>query len=208
MAERQPLEQQRPTGAAEVLLCTSEGRLLEGLVTNLFIVAAREGAEAAAGSTAEGNSGEGCAAGRGAGSGGAPGDGGGSGSTAGAAAGGFRRLEVWTASPAEGVVWGTARARVLQACRRLGLAVREEAPSCGARAAWREAFLTNSLRLVQPLHTLACPAGNAAGLPPWELHLPAAPGPVTRALHQELLRLLPTVDVADLAAQPGSAPSP
>lgn len=198
MAERQPLEQQRPTGAAEVLLCTNDGRLLEGLVTNLFIVATRE---AAAGGSEEGGGSDACAAASGSSDGS-------SGSAAGAPAGGFGGLEVWTASPAEGVVWGTARARVLQACRRLGLAVREEAPSCGAKAAWREAFLTNSLRLVQPLHTLACGAGNAAGLPPWELHLPEAPGPVARAVREELLRLLPAVDVQELTAQPGSPPSP
>jgi len=72
-----------------------------------------------------------------------------------------------------------------------------------SRHAWREAFLTNSLRLVQPLHTLACPAGNAAAVQPWELHLPAAPGPVTLALRQEMLRLLPAVDVEEL---PGAAP--
>lgn len=208
MAERQPLERQRPDGAAEVLLCTPDGRLLEGLVTNLFIVAAA--AEAAESSLAKGSS---CskshdASGTAGSSSSSSKVGGGKGGTAAATAaaasqpGGFAGLEVWTASPAEGVVWGTARARVLEACSRLGLVVREEAPSMGSRAAWREAFLTNSLRLVQPLATLACPAGNAAAVPPWQLDLPAAPGPVTQAVRRELLRLLPAVDVDDLPAAP------
>ena len=162
MAERQPLEQQRPSGAAEVLLSTEDGRLLEGLVTNLFVVTHSS-------------------------SPGAAGSGGGDGSPV-----------VWTAGMREGVVWGTARARVLEACRQLGIAVREEAPSSSGRAAWREAFLTNSLRRVQPLHTISCGAGNVWGHDAWEVRFPAAPGPVTAALRAAMLALLPTHDAAAL----------
>lgn len=168
MAERRPLDQQKPAGAAEVLLCTQDGRLLEGLVTNLFVVTA--------GDSSGGDSG--C-------------DSSGSGSPA---------VTVWTAGMGDGVVWGTARERVLQACRRLGLAVREEAPGIAGRAAWREAFLTNSLRLVQPLSSIACGAGNVWGHEPWGLALPAAPGPTTAAVRAALLELLPAVDAASLAA--------
>jgi branched-subunit amino acid aminotransferase/4-amino-4-deoxychorismate lyase len=39
VAQRQQLEALRPPGAAEVLLCTQDGRLLEGLVTNVYIIA-------------------------------------------------------------------------------------------------------------------------------------------------------------------------
>lgn len=46
-------------------------------------------------------------------------------------------------APADGVVWGSMRQRVLQACHDLGVAVREESPSVLDRQAWREAFLTN-----------------------------------------------------------------
>lgn len=41
VAQRQSLEALRPEGAVDVLLCTSGGQLLEGLVTNVFVV--REG---------------------------------------------------------------------------------------------------------------------------------------------------------------------
>ena len=160
MAERQPLEQQRPSGAAEVLLSTEDGRLLEGLVTNLFVVTESSAPDAAGSSD------------------GSP--------------------VVWTAGVREGVVWGTARARVLEACRQLGIAVREEAPSSSGRLAWREAFLTNSLRRVQPLHTISCGAGNVWGHAAWEVRFPAAPGPVTAALRAAMLALLPTCDAADL----------
>lgn len=39
VTERAPLEQLQPVGAAEVVRCTEEGELLEGLVTNFFVVA-------------------------------------------------------------------------------------------------------------------------------------------------------------------------
>lgn len=178
MAERQPLERLRPPGTADVLLCSSDGRLLEGLVTNLFVVTieggSSRGAEPGSSSNGTGNS---------------------AGGSSGALPPG---AVVWTAGVGEGVVWGTARARVLEACRQLGLAVREEAPSAGGRATWREAFLTNSVRLVQPLRAVECGAGNVWGAAPWRVELPAAPGPVTAALHSALLRLLPTTAVEQL----------
>jgi branched-subunit amino acid aminotransferase/4-amino-4-deoxychorismate lyase len=43
--ERMPLEQARPADAAEVLLCTTSGRLQEGLVSNLFVVMCDGGAQ-------------------------------------------------------------------------------------------------------------------------------------------------------------------
>jgi branched-subunit amino acid aminotransferase/4-amino-4-deoxychorismate lyase len=105
---------------------------------------------------------------------------------------------VWTAGISEGVVWGTARARVLEACRRLGYALREEAPAAAARHTWREAFLTNSLRLVQPLRRISCGAANVWGLPPWELELSTVPGPVTVTLAAALAAVLPACPVAEL----------
>lgn len=39
VAQRRRLEEAKPEGAAEVLLSTQDGLLLEGLITNLFIVA-------------------------------------------------------------------------------------------------------------------------------------------------------------------------
>lgn len=190
VAERRPLEALRPPGAGEVLLCSQHGRLLEGLVTNLFVVAPASLGSAAGSGGASGTSGDG--------------EHGGQASTAvgGASAATFdpSALVVYTAGMADGVVWGTARARVLQACRRLGLAVREEAPDPRLRASWSEAFLTNSLRLVQPLACIACGAANVWGLPPWELRLPQAPGPVTVAVRAALEALQACVCAAELGA--------
>jgi hypothetical protein len=41
VAERAPFERLMPPDAAEVVLCTANGELLEGLVTNLFVVAGK-----------------------------------------------------------------------------------------------------------------------------------------------------------------------
>ncbi len=38
MLDRAPYEMLKPPGAAEVVLCTACGSLLEGLVTNVFVV--------------------------------------------------------------------------------------------------------------------------------------------------------------------------
>ncbi|KAL4458562.1 hypothetical protein ABPG75_013427 [Micractinium tetrahymenae] len=193
VADRQPLEQLRDAagGAAsdEVLLCTADGRLLEGLVTNFFAVtceAASHGAseEAAAAGVEERRGGD--AAAPSWSGGGCPG-------TPEPAA-----VTVWTAGVGDGVVWGTVRARVLQACRTLGYAVREEAPSAQSRHAWSEAFITNALRLVQPLRRVSCSEANVWGLPPWEVELPSAPGPVTAALAAVLASTLPTCPAHDL----------
>lgn len=154
VAERQSLEQQKGE-AVEVLLSAQDGRVLEGLVTNLFVVT------------------------------------GGSGSSDGPPV-------VWTAGMQDGVVWGTVRAAVLEACSQLGIEVREEAPSMDGRHVWREAFVTNGLRLVQPLRTISCGAGNVWGHPPWTLDLPHVPGPVTTALSAAVLARLPAVHPRDL----------
>lgn len=183
MAQRAPLELLRPPGAAEVLLCTAEGRLLEGLVTNLFVVVADEAASASrsAEGGSEGNALTSVIVGGGA-----------------AASAAAPRLTVWMAGTHDGVVWGTARVHVLEACRRLGYDTREEAPDAAHRHSWREAFLTNSLRLVQPLHSVACGAANVWGLPPWEVRFDAAPGPVTAALAAAVTAALPTCRATDL----------
>lgn len=52
-------------------------------------------------------------------------------------------LVVLTAGTGEGVVWGTVRHRVLEACASLGLPLLERAPAAADRSTWREAFLTN-----------------------------------------------------------------
>eukprot|EP00887_Chlorella_sp_A99_P006386 scaffold3.g6386.t1 len=203
--QRQRLETLRPEGAAEVLLCSQDGRLLEGLVTSVYVVAEEaedQGAAAAgpaAGAAAISNGSPPGPAERA-----APPEQAAAAAAAeprpGAAAPPGQQLALWTAGTGEGVVWGTVRHRVLQAAAELGLPVHEEGPAMAARAAWREAFLTNSLRGVQPLARIACDARNAWGHPAWELDLGPAPGPVTAALAAAVAVRTPATHLRDLLA--------
>jgi branched-subunit amino acid aminotransferase/4-amino-4-deoxychorismate lyase len=95
-----------------------------------------------------------------------------------------------TASVQQGALPGVLRVAVLATCKALGYAFVEDAtapppaPDTQARDGndtwhtWREAFLCNAVRLIQPV-------GQMRWLPPAErppLDFPEAPGPVTRAL--------------------------
>ena len=181
MEQRRWLEEARPPAADEVLLASEDGRLLEGLVTNLHVVTSGSGDSDGGSGGAE----HACPANASTRGGGAE------------VASGPPTL--WTAGMGDGVVWGTVRARVLQACAALGVAVREEAPRAADRALWREAFLSNALRVVQPLRRIECGAGNTWGHPPWALELPApVPGAVTRRIQAALAELMPATDVSAL----------
>ncbi len=92
------------------------------------------------------------------------------------------RCELWTASLADGVLPGVARAGVLRAAAALRLRVVEAAPVAGADAAqrWREAFVCNAVRGVTPLRELRWPDAGPGARPP--LRWRDAPGRVTRAL--------------------------
>jgi hypothetical protein len=50
---------------------------------------------------------------------------------------------VITAGMEEGVVWGTIRAHVKEACHQLGMSFVEAAPCMADRGNWREAFISN-----------------------------------------------------------------
>jgi branched-subunit amino acid aminotransferase/4-amino-4-deoxychorismate lyase len=176
VAERRSLEQQKGD-AVEVLLSTRDGRLLEGLVTNLFVVT-----YSSSSSTSHLNSQRTEVS---------KDDIGGSSSLLSSAV-------VWTAGMEDSVVWGTVRAAVLEACHQLGVAVCEEAPNSAVRHEWQEAFITNGLRLVQPLTSISCDAGNVWGHDPWVEKFAIVPGPVTTALSAAVVKLLPAVDADDL----------
>lgn len=141
VSDREYLEAMRPAGACECLLSTKNGNVLEGMITNFYVIRKMQRPHS-----------EEC------------------------------DLLLQTASIDEGVVWGTLRLRVLEACQRLGIKVEERAPSIHERHTWNEAFLTNSLRGVQPLSRVVCDAKNVWGLPAWELELPEAS--ITQKLRQ------------------------
>lgn len=153
---RQYLEKIKPPGAAEVLLATSDGKILEGLVTNFYVIW-------------EGDNG---------------------------------KVILQTAGMHEGVAWGTMRKRILEAAKELGIEIVETAPptSVDSRNRWRECFISNSLRGLQPIERVCCGEKNVLGLEAWDLGLPAAPGPWTSRLQDKVLSSLPTVDVNTLVS--------
>ena len=92
-----------------------------------------------------------------------------------------------TASVAQGALPGTVRRRVLESAAEAELDVLESAPDPAERALWTEAFLTNSLRGIQPLERLeSCTDAGAA----WTASFPG-PWPVTERLQEALRRLQP-----------------
>ena len=151
----------------DVLLCLPDGRLTEGLITNLFVVVAvpaeptthEEDTLATSMSTS--------------------------------------RIEVQTAGVKDGVVWGTMRQRVMEACRTLGLGVREVCPRVQERLTWKEAFLTNALRGVQPLCrvTCTCEEVNACRVKPWTLEFDESPAKWTGMIRGAVAALLCETDI-------------
>jgi branched-subunit amino acid aminotransferase/4-amino-4-deoxychorismate lyase len=135
--QRQPLEQLRQqAGADEVLLPDSSGALLEGLVSNFFVIANEaelgllQDQDAAAAAAAAGS-----------------GDGEGAGGTdppsSSSSCKSTAEFVLLTAGVKDAALPGVCQARVLQACEQLGLKVLQHPARMEQRHAWREAFLTN-----------------------------------------------------------------
>lgn len=123
MRDREYLERLAPREATEVLLCSKRGDLLEGLVTNIFVIVD-------------------------------VGDG---------------ERVVQTAPVERGVLWGTMREKVIDACKYLDIPVEFTCPSMASHHTWKEAFLTNSMRGVCPLDGITCSKENVWGLPEWHI---------------------------------------
>lgn len=122
MMEREYLERLAPVDATEVLLCSQSGDVLEGLVTNVFVVVENAG-----------------------------------------------ELVVQTAPICNGVLWGTMRRRVIDACRKLSIPLIYQSPSMSVHHTWKEAFVTNSIRGVVQLDAIVCDKNNVWGLPAWHV---------------------------------------
>ena len=139
---------------SDVLLCTEGGDLLEGLITNLFVVVEVEveiedAAEGVRGGHVNSNdNNDGIQTGR---------------------------YKLQTA-PEGTVLPGIARRKVIEACRELGIPVDLTCPSLSERHLWREAFLTNSIRQIQSLDRICCVQTNVLGLEPWEVAFDRADG--------------------------------
>jgi hypothetical protein len=140
---------------SDVLLCTEGGDLLEGLITNLFVVVEVEveveDAEGVRGSHVNSNDND---------------------NDDGSQTGQYK-LQT---APEGTVLPGIARRKVIEACRELGIPVDLTCPSLSERHLWREAFLTNSIRQIQSLDRICCVQTNVLGLEPWEVAFDRADG--------------------------------
>lgn len=96
---------------------------------------------------------------------------------------------------------GLARAAVLAACETEGIAVEARAPEAAERKKWKEAFVTNAVRLARPVREVRWPRGVGVDLSRGAedvalggelvVELAECPGPVTK---QILERLVATAD--------------
>ncbi|XP_047261667.1 uncharacterized protein LOC107858563 [Capsicum annuum] len=67
-------------------------------------------------------------------------------------------IELQTAPVRDGVLPGVLRQVILDICSREKIPVREIAPSWSEREMWLEAFITNSLRLIQHVEVIQAPS--------------------------------------------------
>lgn len=96
---------------------------------------------------------------------------------------------------------GLARAAVLAACEAEGVAVEERAPEAAERKKWKEAFVTNAVRLARPIREVRWPRGVGVDLSRGAedvalggelvVELAESPGPITKKI---LERLAESVD--------------
>lgn len=114
---RQSLENSRPSGASEIILSNDGDLLLEGSVTNFFVVTATERIQDK-----------------------------------------WEDIEVRTAPLEDGILPGVIRQLVIEVCQDKGIHIEEVAPSWDGRETWKGAFVTSSLRLVQPVGSIQRPA--------------------------------------------------
>lgn len=105
-------------------------------------------------------------------------------------------------APVTSVLGGTSRARVLDACKQLGLAYDLTAPHPRDRDTWQEAFICNALL---PLQSVACIKFEAeswgqqdvqSGL---TIRLPFAPGETTAALRKMYFQRLSLTAMSECA---------
>ncbi|KAI7725110.1 hypothetical protein M8C21_026481 [Ambrosia artemisiifolia] len=165
---RKPLEKLRPPSATELLLSNDGDQILEGCLTNFFVLSRKENIEED-GERAEeklpkhkyGYS-----------------------------------LELQTAPISDGVLPGVVREVVIEVCLKIGIPVREVAPSWSKRHLWEEAFITNSLRLLQHVETIRVPnSWNSLSSKTWkeitweEKQFEEAPGSITAIIQKEVLKM-------------------
>ncbi|CAA6661801.1 unnamed protein product [Spirodela intermedia] len=123
---RKYMEKLRAPVTTELLLSNDGDRILEGSVTNFFVVCRRKVDSAESSKSGDHSEGQ-------------------------------YSVEVQTAPLSDGILPGIIRQLVIEICSKRGIYFREVAPSWADRELWDEAFITNSLRLLQHVETIQVP---------------------------------------------------
>ncbi|KAK6234074.1 hypothetical protein QUC31_006480 [Theobroma cacao] len=159
---RMPLDKLRPPSVTELLLSNDGDRILEGCITNFFVICRRDKSEA------EGNF---------------PHD-----------YDSAYSVEVQTAPITEGVLPGVIRQLVIEVCLSKGIPVREVAPSWEKHGLWEEAFVTNSLRVIQHVETIKVPSSweslgtkCSEGISWMEKKFEQGPRMITKLIQKEII---------------------
>ncbi|KAK7357473.1 hypothetical protein VNO80_16761 [Phaseolus coccineus] len=154
---RKPLEKLRPPSVTELLLSNDGDQILEGCVTNFFVVCCKVW-----------NSNDRKAL--------------------------CDSFEVQTAPISDGVLPGTIRQLVLEICRNEGIPFREVAPTWSEHEIWQEAFITNSLRLLQHVDSIQVPTEwKSAHSKTWEeiswtkKQFQGGPGMITTVIQEKIM---------------------
>ncbi|XP_028122299.1 uncharacterized protein LOC114319475 isoform X2 [Camellia sinensis] len=126
---RKSLEKLRPPSATELLLSNNGDQILEGCVTNVFVVCRKEHNDNSDDARRRGMHDY---------------------ST--------YPFEIQTAPIRDGVLPGVIRQVIIDICLSNGIPLREVAPSWSKHESWEEAFITSSLRLLQHVETIQAPS--------------------------------------------------
>ncbi|PRQ58892.1 putative aminotransferase class IV [Rosa chinensis] len=153
---RKSLERLRPPSGTELLLSNDGDRILEGSLSNFFVVRRKDDNEAKEQT--------------------------------------IHCFEVQTAPISEGVLPGIIRQLVIEVCLSKGIPFREVAPLWSEHEFWEEAFITNSLRLMQHAEIVRAPSswaslhGNSWKDISWkEKQFEEGPGMITAILQKEIM---------------------
>ncbi|KAL2455698.1 D-aminoacid aminotransferase-like PLP-dependent enzymes superfamily protein [Abeliophyllum distichum] len=160
---RKPLEKLRPPSITELLLSNDGDRILEGCLTNFFVICLK-------GNDGDNNFAE----------------------QKGLQT--FRSVEIQTAPVGDGVLPGVIRQIITQICLKIGIPIREVAPSWSHRELWVEAFVTNSLRVIQHVDTIQVPnSWESVESKTWqeitwvEKRFKDGPGRITSIIQREIM---------------------
>ncbi|PON44416.1 Aminotransferase class IV [Parasponia andersonii] len=159
---RKSLEKLRPPPATDLLLSNDGDRILEGSVSNFFVVCRKDKVEDKGKCFDETESTD-C-------------------------------FEVQTAPVGDGVLPGIIRQLVIEVCLAKGITFREVAPMWSEHEIWEEAFITNSLRLLQHVETVSIPdSWDSLDLKSWKeiswnkKQFEGSPGLITRTIQKEVM---------------------